>query len=61
MTKPAPPRGGFKKRYLLYLVAVFLGILLFRYRLPEPFGSFGIAVVESIESATEWIGRHLAL
>lgn len=54
-------RGGFKKRHLLFLVTVFLGILLLRHQLPEPFSSFGIAIVEGLEYMTHWIGRRLAL
>jgi hypothetical protein len=53
--------GGFKKRYLLLAIAAFLAILLFRHQLPEPLGSFGIAVVEGLKAMTHWVGRHLSL
>ena len=54
-------RGGFKKRYILVALVIFLGVLLFRYQLPEPLSSFGIAVVEGLEKIAFWIGRRLAL
>ena len=42
-------RGGFKKRYLLLAVVVFLGAVMFRHQLPDPIGPFGIAFVEGLK------------
>jgi hypothetical protein len=56
-----PPRRGFKKRHLLSLLVVLLGIIALRHQLPAPIGDIGIAIVEGIETMTQWLGRHLAM
>jgi hypothetical protein len=56
-----PPRRGFKKRHLLFLLIVLLGIIALRHQLPAPIGDIGIAIVEGIETMTHWLGRHLAM